>query len=507
MNPKLIKVLLVEDDLSDVFWIQELLEAAGRPLYKFELHHCNRLSEALAYLAAGPPDAVLLDLGLPDSQGMQTLSSLIDGRPNLPVVVLTGLADEEFGAATVQKGAQDYLIKGQLNQDQLVRSLRYALERQRAEEALRRSEASLAEAQRIAHLGSWERDIPQDFLSWSDEVYRIFGLAPQELCPTYQTFLSFVHPNDLLRVKHQEEKGLRSGRYGPYDYRIVWRDGSIRFLSARGETYSNQEGQPLRMVGTIMDITERKRAEAEREALLTSIQAQAEELQAGNEELAGQTEELRGLAARLAEVEEAERQNLARELHDQVCQNLAMLSLNLEILKGKAPQEPLDRLVSRLADVATLAEQTGEITRDIMEGLRPTVLDHYGLIGGIRQFGSKFFQQADITLDVRGEERAFRLAAPVELALFRIAQEALSNVVKHSKATQVTVSHEEKADSVRLTIADNGIGFHQDKIAPPSAGKKWGLMTMAERALAIGGRCQVESQPGQGTRVIVEVRR
>jgi PAS domain S-box-containing protein len=140
MTTKLIKVLLVEDDPGDAFWIKELLEAAGRSLYRFELQHFSRLSEALEYLAVETPDAVLLDLGLPESQGMQTLRSIIDVAPHVPVVVLTGFADVEFGVAAVQKGAQDYLIKGQLNQDQLVRSLRYALERQRAEEALKKSQ-------------------------------------------------------------------------------------------------------------------------------------------------------------------------------------------------------------------------------------------------------------------------------------------------------------------------------------------------------------------------------
>jgi two-component system cell cycle sensor histidine kinase/response regulator CckA len=264
MTPKSIKVLLVEDDLGDALWIQEILEAAERSFLKFELHHCSRLAEALEYCAAETPDAVLLDLGLPDSHGMTTLKSLVDVAPDLPVVVLTGLADEEFGAAAVQQGAQDYLIKGQFNQDQLVRSLRYALERKQAEEALRRSEASLAEAQRITHLGNFEWDFPQEELFWSDEIYRIFGLAPQELCLTYQTFLSFIHPDDLLRVKHRVEEGLKSGKYGPYDYRIVRRDGSIRSLCAQGEISFDPAGRPRRMVGAVMDITARHEAEMER---------------------------------------------------------------------------------------------------------------------------------------------------------------------------------------------------------------------------------------------------
>jgi PAS domain S-box-containing protein len=231
------------------------------------------------------------------------------------------------------------------------------------------------------------------------------------------------------------------------------------------------------------DITERKQAEAE---------------------IIRQREELRGLAGQLARVEEEERQHLARELHDQVCQNLTSVSITLATLILRAPKEPLDQLLSRVANLAAVVEQTSEITRNIMEGLRPTVLDHYGLMGGFRQFASQFSQRTGIAVEVRGEESAPRLATPVDLPLFRITQEALANVAKHSKATKVVVSFEEAGDTFHLTIADNGIGFDPDKVAPPITGHKWGLMTMAERALAFGGYCQIESAPGQGTRVVVE---
>jgi PAS domain S-box-containing protein len=164
-----------------------------------------------------------------------------------------------------------------VSRDELAREVE---ERQQAQEALRQSEANLAEAQRIAHLGSWEWDIPQDKLFWSDEVYRIFGLAPQEVRPTFQTFLSFIHPDDLLRVEHQVEEGLKSGKYGLYDYRIVRRDGSISSLSAVGEVTFDQEGQPLRMVGTVLDITERKQAEEKTQRLLNTIQQERDKLNA-----------------------------------------------------------------------------------------------------------------------------------------------------------------------------------------------------------------------------------
>ena len=139
--------------------------------------------------------------------------------------------------------------------------IRDVTERKLAEEALRRSEAGLAEAQHLAHLGRWEWDIRENKEFWSDEGYRNFGLEPQELLPTHETFMSFIHPEDLPLVKEQVAEALKSGQFGPFDYRIVRRDGSIRFLNSRGETYFDPEGRPLKMVGTAQDITERKLVE------------------------------------------------------------------------------------------------------------------------------------------------------------------------------------------------------------------------------------------------------
>jgi PAS domain S-box-containing protein len=234
------------------------------------------------------------------------------------------------------------------------------------------------------------------------------------------------------------------------------------------------------------DISQRKRAE---------------------EEILRQREELRGLATRLAEVEESERQQLARELHDDVCQNLTSIALTLETLKLRAQREPLNRFLSKLSDAIDLAGHTSEITRNIMEGLRPTVLDHYGLMGGLRQLGSQFFQRTGIDLEVLGEEANPRLDQRVELALFRIAQEALNNVAKHARASRVVLTQEEDRDTVRLVIADNGTGFDQNLVTKPKEGRGWGLLNIKERAKAVGGHCRIESQPGQGTRVVVEVPR
>jgi PleD family two-component response regulator len=129
MMEKPIKLLLVDDAETDAVLTRRMLEKSIGIGLNFQIDHCRDLTDTLVYLASESPDVVLLDLGLPETHGLQTLEQVLEAAPNLPIVVFTGLSDEELGIKAVQKGAQDYLVKGQVNLDLLVRSLRYAIER------------------------------------------------------------------------------------------------------------------------------------------------------------------------------------------------------------------------------------------------------------------------------------------------------------------------------------------------------------------------------------------
>jgi signal transduction histidine kinase len=220
-----------------------------------------------------------------------------------------------------------------------------------------------------------------------------------------------------------------------------------------------------------------------------------------------QREKLRTLAAWLAEAEEAERRRLARELHDQVGQNLTALSINLNFVRAQAAEGLADVVRSRLDDSLALIEQTVECIRRVMADLRPPVLDNHGLVAALRWYGSQIATRTGIAIIVQGEEPVPRLPTSVETALFRIAQEALTNVVKHAQATQVTITLEVNAATACLVIADNGIGFEVTRLLSSDGHRGWGLLSMAERAEGVGGHCRIESRPGQGTRVVVEVPR
>ncbi len=224
-------------------------------------------------------------------------------------------------------------------------------------------------------------------------------------------------------------------------------------------------------------------------------------------EIVRQSGQLRALAARLAEVEEGGAAAPGPGAARPGVPEPTALGLTLTLLQTQMPRKAAAALLGRLAEAVALVEQTGETIRNVMAELRPPMLDDYGLLSALHWYGAEFFGKTGIGVDVQGQEAAPRLAAPVELALFRIVQEAMANVAKHARATEVVLTEAEDNGTVRLVIADNGVGFDQERLGQPEGRHRWGLMTMSERAAAAGGHCRIESQPGQGTRVVVEVSR
>jgi PAS domain S-box-containing protein len=221
-----------------------------------------------------------------------------------------------------------------------------------------------------------------------------------------------------------------------------------------------------------------------------------------------QHKRLRDLTSRLAEVEEIERRQLAQELHDQVGQNLTALGVNLNIIRSEVGAGYNEKINSCLSESLAIVELTTERIRDLMGDLRPPILDDYGLLATLHWYGNQFAARVGLVIEVQGEDPTPELTSSVETTLFKITQEALTNVAKHAGASHVSISLATDNNRMRLEIADDGIGFHPDKDLHSDEKKGWGLLIMAERTEAIGGRFDVESLPTyQGCRIIVEIDR
>lgn len=356
--------------------------------------------------------------------------------------------------------------------------------RRQAEISLLRSNERLLIAQAAAKAGMWDWDIVTGHIDWSDSLYELFGLSPLNSDASFEAWKNVIHPDDREIAGKRIDETLQQKKELNSDYRVVLPDGRIRWINAVGKGEYDEHGQPLRMIGICLDITGRREAE---DALLR------------------QHIQLQRLSSRLVEAEEAERKRITRELHDQVGQNLTALGINLNILRTITSGESNDKIKRSLDESLALVKQTTEFTRNLMAELRPPVMDDYGLMASIKWYGERFAARTGIAFNMKSVDLIPRPKGLFEVTLFRIIQEALTNAGKHAGASRIDVEGEIINNKLRITVVDNGRGFDKRLFTRADGSFSWGIMTMIERAQSMGGNLTVESQPGRGTKVVVEV--
>jgi signal transduction histidine kinase len=224
-----------------------------------------------------------------------------------------------------------------------------------------------------------------------------------------------------------------------------------------------------------------------------------------DEQLQSYAERIRLMAKKLSDVEESQRRSIARELHDNAGQNLTVLGINFSKAKAQMDRGHIEQAQLILDDSQQLLEQTTDSIRSVMADLRPPVLEDYGLLAALRWYGDRFASRHEISVTVQGREPTPRLGIEAEIVLFRIVQEALTNILKHAKASNVTMNFDIEDGRQRLVITDDGVGFDTGELSKYKEQTSWGLITMSERAQSIGGSLRIESHPGSGTQIIVEV--
>jgi PAS domain S-box-containing protein len=352
-------------------------------------------------------------------------------------------------------------------------------DRRLTEQALREQRLMLAEAQKVAGLGSWEWDPDSGRLLWSAELYRIHGLTPDAFQPTFESYLERVHPEDRQHSGAMMARALMDGRGFTMHQRIVRPGGEVRYLRSHAEVVRGERGRPVKILGACLDVTDQRHSE-------TALRQAAQDLHA--------------LTRKLVAAEEAERRRIAGELHDRVGQSLSALNINLDIVLRDAGLAPAVR--QRLEDSVALVDATLQSIEGVMAELRPALLDEYGLAAALGWHAEEVARRSGLRVAVEEAADASQgLRLEAALALFRIAQEALNNAVKHAQASSVTIRVCREDGHALLEVRDDGRGFD------PSSTRKgrWGMTTMRERAEAAGGRLEVDAGPGKGTCVRARV--
>ncbi len=240
------------------------------------------------------------------------------------------------------------------------------------------------------------------------------------------------------------------------------------------------------------------------ESLISKLEQKMIDLERTMDALKESEALLRALTGRLTEVEEMERKRLAQELHDKVGPNLTALNINLCIINDELPDGVKEDVRSRLNDSSALLEETAEFIRDIMAKLRPHVLDDYGLVAALNWYCESFSKRTGISVEVHDGEHESRLPQEMETALYRVAQEAMTNVVKHANADRIIINIEKTNRDIRFVIDDNGAGFNTAGIESWKQ-SGWGILNMRERVQALGGQFLIKSSPGKGTHVEIEL--
>jgi PAS domain S-box-containing protein len=260
MQTEPLDILIVEDNAAQAHVLREALGTSGLSL---QLQQVTTLAAALDAAASRPVDLVLLDLGLPDSFGVETVRRMYQAAPDIPIVVLTGLTDEEVAVEAVRQGAQDYIEKGQLNGRMLGRVIRYAVERARSERQILQANERFRLAASAAHEIIYDWDLPNGSIFRSEGLTRVLGISPESASPTRDWWLARVHPDDTAALDRQLKTALESESTFIAEYRVRHRDGHYVNIWDRGVIVRDTHGRPIRIVGGQLDVTQRIRAEEE----------------------------------------------------------------------------------------------------------------------------------------------------------------------------------------------------------------------------------------------------
>lgn len=529
-----IRILLVEDNPGDAFLVQELLSEVGGSW--LSVSRVERVAEALEQLAESHFDAVLLDLSLPDARGLEAVHGIRSALPEITIVVLSGLADQQIALQAVREGAQDYLIKGQVDGDAIARALRHGLERSRIQLELehqrRALEAQMSLAIEAAGIGLWEWDLTGGKQRWSDEQARLLGLevgpvrgrqAPEEAAPghtgplrpadgrgnlghsllsppsrvpfetSHRTFLRAVHPDDHKRLKTKVRQVLETGELYEDEFRVVLPGGQERWLAVRGRVYRNRSGQPVRMAGITLDTTQRRLAE----------------------------EALRQSEARLREINQAQQRFVADAAHE-LRAPLTAIQGNLELLYRYPEMPPQDRMESVIQALQE-ARRLGRLVADMLALARGDA--GHRLKRESIELDRVLLEAFESACHLSQQHRLTHELEPVRLVgdrdyLKQLALILLDNALKYTPpGGQVHLALSRQEGHAELQVSDTGSGIapqdlphvfdrfyraDQSRRRDPG-GSGLGLSIAKWIVEQHGGEIWLESEPGEGTRAVVRL--
>lgn len=499
-----INILVIDDLEEDAKLVKVFLKQAS---LKHDFYYAETLYEGIELCEEKEIDLVLLDLSLPDSRGLRTLSSFLERCPkDIPVIVMTGTSDAMVGEQAIKSGAQDYLVKGEFDHKLLARVIRQTLARYKIYKELQTTNKELNTikirfelASQMANFGHWEIDIVTNEMTWSNQVYKIFGFEPGRFTPSVTDYMNYIHPDDRDLVQTAFAEAMKDGELHKIEYRVRVGTSPMQYVANQFQISYDDTSTKTLLFGVLHDITERKRSE----------------------ELLAQHKISEGTSKMKEEILEDMSFHIRTPLSSIV--NLSY------ILNGS------DLDTEQTESVKALQQSVGDLSLAVNNMLNFSVLLSDKITVDEEQFAVentiqglvKMFQikanRKSITLEVDADENLPKYLVGDETKVNQVLYNILDNAIKYTEhggriefgieAPKIEMG---KA-AIAFRIEDNGVGMAKEKIEEildadrllnmNEEEKKKGLgLAIATRLTdTMGGELKVASEEGEGTTFTVEI--
>ena len=341
------------------------------------------------------------------------------------------------------------------------------------------NEELMQTAEQLANFGSWEYEMAKGNFKCSDGMYRLYGYLPQCIESTYQLFLNHIHPEDLEYVKKVHVEALHNFASPKFEFRIIDNNGQLKYIRSGLSIVRNDQQEPILLRGFNLDIT--------------ATQLSVERLKQSHHEL-------QALASHLENIREEERTDIAREIHDELGQQLTAIKFDISWVKSKLQQDAMP-LSEKITEAIGMVDETIKSVRKIASKLRPIVLAELGLSEALKWQSKEFEKRTGIPCYFTENFENNDINKCISIAFFRIYQESLTNITRHASATRVDSSLSLDNEYLTLQIKDNGVGFDPEEV---KSKKSLGLVGLKERTLSMDAELTLQSIKGKGTTITIK---
>jgi signal transduction histidine kinase/DNA-binding response OmpR family regulator len=497
------QVLVVDDNADMRNYLARLLKE------RYDVVAVADGQEALRLIRARRPDLVVSDIMMPNLDGIGLMKELRSDpvTETLPIILLSARAGEEARVEGLRAGADDYLVKPFSARELLARVgalLTITQLRSTADKALRESEERLRALIYASSYAVYRMSPDWKVMRQLDGK----GFIADRADPTNDWMGGYIPAEEQPRVLRAIQKAIETKSLFSLEHQVKRPDGAIGWTSSRAIPLLDEQGDIIEWFGAASDITARREVEEKYRKLAQSLDVEVRErtkqLESRNSDVIRQSEQLRDLSYRLMQTQDEERRHIARELHDSAGQTLAALGMHLaQIARGSAETSP--HAAKEIESAQELLQQLQKEIRTTSYLLHPPLLDEMGLSSALAWYIEGLQERSGLQIDLSIPENFGRIPRDLELVIFRLVQECLTNIHRHSGATRAAIRVERLNTLISVQITDNGHGMPPEKLSEiQSGGYGVGLRGMRERVRQFHGEMRIESETS-GTRILVVI--